>query len=124
MALALAVLPAFAEEKNPDRNAYFGETHLHTSWSADAWVFGDRLTTPADAYKYMKGQPIKAPAGFDIKIDTPLDFGGVTDHSEYVGVVALANDPNSPISKVPAAQPLIVRNNTPEEASRVYLAAV
>lgn len=115
---------AFAQEKNPDRNAYFGETHLHTSWSADAWLFGDRLTTPADAYKYMKGQPIKHPAGFEIKIDTPLDFGGVTDHSEYIGVIALANDPSSPISKVAAAQPLILRNNTPEEGNRVYLEAV
>ena len=122
--LVFKVAAAQAQEKNPDKNAYFGETHLHTSWSADAWVFGDRLTTPADAYKYMKGQSIKAPAGFDINIGTPLDFGGVTDHSEYVGVIALANDPSSSISKVPAAQPLIVRNNSAEEASRVYLAAV
>jgi Protein of unknown function (DUF3604) len=122
--LVFTGVAAEAQEKNPDRNAYFGETHLHTSWSGDAWLLGDRLTTPADAYKYMKGQPIKSPAGNDIKIDTPLDFAGVTDHSEYAGVVALANDPNSPISKVPAAQALILRNNTPEEESRVYLAAV
>ena len=72
---------------NPLRDAYFGETHVHTSWSLDAWIFGDRETGPGDAYKYFKGETIKAPLGYDIKIDTPLDFAGVTDHSEYVGVV-------------------------------------
>jgi hypothetical protein len=96
------------------RDAYFGETHVHTSYSADAWLFGDRLTTPGDAYKYFKGETIKAPLGYDIKIDTPLDFASVTDHSEYVGVIKLANDPSSPIGKVPAAQPLILRSDTPE----------
>src|SRR5262252_11037301 len=98
---------AFAQEKNPDRNAYFGETHVHTSWSLDAWLGGDRLTDPGDAYKYFKGELIKHPLGYDVKIDTPLDFAGVTDHSEYVGVIKLANDPSSPVSKIPAAQGLI-----------------
>ena len=104
---------------NPLRNAYFGETHVHTSWSLDAWTFGDRETGPGDAYKYFKGETIKAPLGYDVRIDTPLDFAGVTDHSEYVGVVKEANDPSSPISKLPAAQPLILKNNSPEEAQRV-----
>jgi hypothetical protein len=37
---------ALAQEKNPERNAYFGETHIHTSWSVDAWVMGNRITGP------------------------------------------------------------------------------
>ena len=78
---------------NPDRDAYFGETHVHTSWSLDAWLLGNRTTGPADAYKYFKGEPIKHPAGYDVKIVTPLDWAGVTDHSE--GVIKYANDPNS-----------------------------
>lgn len=73
-------------EKNPDREAYFGETHLHTGWSLDAWVFGNRITGPDDAYKYAQGETIKHPLGYDIHIETPLDFMGVTDHSEYVGL--------------------------------------
>src|SRR5512135_2562396 len=84
--------PALAEP-NPDRDAYFGEEHIHTSWSVDAWLMGNRLTGPDDALKYAQGQTIKHPMGYDIKIDTPLDFMGVTDHSEYVGVTKEANTP-------------------------------
>ena len=106
--------PAVAQ-KNPDRNAYFGETHVHTSWSLDAFALGNLVTTPADAYKYFKGEPIKHPLGYDVKIDTPLDWAGVTDHSEYAGVVNMANEPGSPVSKLPAAQPLILKARTKEE---------
>ena len=111
-------------QSNPLRNAYFGETHVHTSWSADAWMFGNRITDPREAYKYFKGGAIKHPLGYDIKIDTPLDFAGVTDHSEYIGVIKLVNDPSSPISKIPAAQPLILKNDSVEAANEVYLYAL
>lgn len=46
-----AAPPALAQEKNPDRNAYFGETHIHTSWSVDAWVIGNHITGPNEALK-------------------------------------------------------------------------
>ena len=94
-AFHLSTLPSQAEP-NPERNAYFGETHIHTSWSVDAWLMGNRLTGPDDALKYAQGQTIKHPLGYDIKIDTPLDFMGVTDHSEYVGVTKEANTPDRP----------------------------
>lgn len=117
-----AGLPAFAA--NPERDAYFGETHVHTSWSLDAFAIGNVLTNPGDAYKYFKGQPIKHPLGYDVKIDTPLDWAGVTDHSEYAGVVNLANEPGSAVSKLPAAQPLILKARTKEEMERVALYAI
>ncbi len=108
-------------EKNPDRNAYFGEEHIHTSWSVDAWVMGNRITGPDDALKYAQGQTIKHPMGYDIKIDTPLDFMGVTDHSEYVGVTKQANTPGSYVSTLPAAQPMIMKDpNSTEEQNRVF----
>ena len=95
MAAVLAIAPALAQEKNPERNAYFGQTHQHTSWSPDAYIFGNTVTGPEEAYQYSIGLPIKHPAGFMVQIRTPLDFEGVTDHAEYVGVMRLANDPNS-----------------------------
>ncbi len=90
----------------------------------DAFAIGNTLTTPGDAYKYFKGQPIKHPLGYEVKIDTPLDWAGVTDHSEYAGVVQLANDPKSPVSKIPQAQPLILKARTKEEMERVALYAI
>src|SRR4029453_19474183 len=123
-AVALMVLctPALAHQKNPERNAYFGETHLHTSWSADAWLFGNQITGPADAYKYAKGETIKHPLGYNIKIESPMDFMGVTDHSEYVGVTKMANTPGSAISKMPEAQPMILHDpNSEEEQNKVFL---
>jgi Protein of unknown function (DUF3604) len=100
---------AFAQGP-PQREAFFGQTHSHTSWSLDAYIIGNHLTGPEEAYKFSLGQPIKHPAGFDVKLRRPLDFHGVTDHSEYVGMIRLANDPTSPVSKLPIAQRLQVRS--------------
>ncbi len=109
MVWLMASLPMAALAQAPaDRQAFFGEQHVHTSWSFDAYIFGNHFTGPADAYKYAKGEPIKHPLGYDIQITTPLDWMGVTDHSEYAGVVRLANDPSSSISKLPIAQQLVV----------------
>jgi len=114
--------PVVVAEEAPQRNAYFGETHLHTSWSLDAWLFGNRKTGPEGAYKYAKGQTIKHPLGYDIKITTPLDFMGVTDHSEYVGLTMEANTPGSAISKMPEAQPLIIKDpNNKEEVEKAFV---
>ncbi|MBS0321756.1 MAG: DUF3604 domain-containing protein [Proteobacteria bacterium] len=122
-AVAVAICALFGAgahaEGNPLRDAYFGETHVHTSWSFDAYIFGNHLTGPADAYDYAKGKTIKHPLGYDIKIDTPLDWMGVTDHSEYAGVVRLSNDPTSTLSKLPIAKELLVKQ--PSDIQRIYL---
>ena len=110
---------AAAQGDPASREAFFGETHLHTSWSMDAWLFGNRATGPADAYKYAKGETIKHPLGYDITITTPLDFMGVTDHSEYVGVTKQANTPGSYTSKLPEVQGLIITD--PDGNGLVYL---
>lgn len=108
--LVVAATPAAAQE----RHAYFGQTHQHTSWSLDAYIIGNTVTGPAEAYQYSMGQTIKHPAGYDVQIRTPLDFQGVTDHAEYVGVVRLANDPTSSISKLPVAAKLkVTKDNGP-----------
>src|SRR5512143_833626 len=123
-AMVLAGAAFAAEDKpksNPERDAYFGETHLHTSWSVDAWVIGNRLTGPDEALKYAQGETIKHPLGYDIRIDTPLDWMGVTDHSEYVGVTKAANTPGSYVSKLPEAQALILKDpNNQDEVQKTF----
>ena len=75
--------PAPVVDSNPLRNAYFGETHLHTAYSLDAYIGGARLT-PADAYRFAKGEAVEA-LGQGNRISKPLDFAAVTDHAEYLG---------------------------------------
>jgi Protein of unknown function (DUF3604) len=104
---------------NPERNVYFGQTHVHTSWSFDAYVFGNTVTGPEDAYKYALGQPIKHPGGYMVQLKRPLDFQAVTDHAEYVGTVRLANDPSSELSKLPIADKLKVHSQ--EDIQKIYL---
>ncbi len=115
---ALAVSPTFAQG-NPERNVYFGQTHVHTSWSFDAYVFGNTVTGPEEAYKYALGQPIKHPGGYTVQLKRPLDFQAVTDHAEYVGTVRLANDPGSELSKLPIADKLKVRSQ--DDIQKIYL---
>lgn len=77
--------PAVAEPAS--RSPYFGDLHVHTLYSFDAFLFGTRAT-PDDAYRYAEGEAIKHPAGFDVQLDRPLDFYAVTDHAAFLGNVA------------------------------------
>ena len=98
-----------------ERNAYFGDLHVHTRYSYDAFVFGTRAG-PDEAYEYAKGNAIKHPAGFDLKLDRPLDFQGVADHANYLGMLVAMNDPDSPAYGHPAAE--TVRNGGETQAER------
>lgn len=117
VALGLTAAPALAQG-SPQREAFFGQTHVHTSWSLDAYIIGNTLNGPEEAYKYATGEPVKHPAGQMVQITRPLDFQGVTDHSEYAGMMSLANDPSSPISKLPIAEKLKAR--TPQEVAATF----
>ena len=72
-----------AVKKNPLKDAYFGETHLHTSYSLDAFIGGARLS-PDDAYRFAKGEKVTL-SGREHNIGKPLDFAAVTDHAEFIG---------------------------------------
>ena len=58
---------------NPNKNAYFGDLHIHTSNSFDAYTFGS-LSDPEMAYRYAQGESIPHPKGYDIQLRRPLDF--------------------------------------------------
>ncbi|HEY7642765.1 MAG TPA: DUF3604 domain-containing protein [Steroidobacteraceae bacterium] len=91
---------------NRERNAYFGDLHVHTKLSFDAYIFNVRAT-PDDAYRYAKGEALRHPGGYDVRLSgPPLDFLTVTDHSEYLGIVPAMNDPQHPLSKIPYAPDL------------------
>ncbi len=92
-------------EANPQRNAYFGDLHVHTAFSFDAFAFGT-VAGPDDAYRCAKGEAIEHPAGFSVQLRQPLDFYAVTDHAEFLGVVPAAADTSTEISKLEIYEPL------------------
>ncbi|HET9334149.1 MAG TPA: DUF3604 domain-containing protein [Gemmatimonadota bacterium] len=74
--------------RNFPTRPYWGDTHLHTSFSMDAGAFGARLT-PRDAYLFAKGREITASSGQRVKLSRPLDFLVVADHSDGFGFFPL-----------------------------------
>tara|TARA_B110000483_G_scaffold194960_1_gene232459 strand:+ start:554 stop:2557 length:2004 start_codon:yes stop_codon:yes gene_type:complete len=89
-------------QQSAARVPLFGDLHVHTTYSFDAYIFGT-LATPDDAYEFAKGKPIKHPAGFDVSLDRPLDFYGVTDHGTFLGQVAEAATPGNPYYDSPSS---------------------
>ena len=79
---------------NTEKNVYFGDLHVHTKHSFDAYIFGT-TATPDDAYVYAKGNSIKHPLGYDMQLREPLDFYAVTDHGFLLGSVEDWADPNN-----------------------------
>ena len=88
--------------KSAQRVPLFGDLHVHTTYSFDAYIFGT-LATPDDAYEFAKGKSIKHPAGFDVSLDRPLDFYGVTDHGTFLGHVEEAATPGTPYYEAPSS---------------------
>jgi hypothetical protein len=68
----------------PNR-VYFGDTHLHTSYSTDAGMIGNTLG-PEEAYRFARGEQVTSSTGLPAKLGRPLDFLVVTDHAENLGL--------------------------------------
>ena len=84
---------------NPLKNVYFGEQHMHTRNSFDAFTIGVRQTWE-EAYRYGRGEEVTlSTTGEKIQRRTPYDFVAITDHSEYYGVLKDLVDPKSPLSQ-------------------------
>ena len=98
---ALAQAPRIIKV-NPLRDAYYGDLHLHTSYSFDAYLNGTGID-PDQAYQFAKGEVVRY-LGEPVQRREPLDFLAVTDHSENIGVLRGLGDPRSAISESAVAR--------------------
>jgi hypothetical protein len=143
LAIIAVAAPAFAQDgrsigepgrtdkpsknANPLKNVYFGEQHIHTENSPDAFAVATRGSW-ADVYDYALGKEIKlSTTGQTIQKRTPYDFVGITDHSEYYGVMPGLIDPKNPLSKSDFAKKLQDPNakmNDPTSAISIILKSI
>lgn len=91
------VSPAMQAEHCPDykagvKNLYWGDLHVHTAYSLDAYGYGT-VATPADAYRFAKGAPLELPDGRSMQLARPLDFTAVTDHAEWFDLLYICTHP-------------------------------
>ena len=93
---AAAARQTQSTETNPSRNAYFGDLHVHTSWSLDSYIMGANRDDPTVAYRYGRGERIARPDGSVVRLRVPLDFMAVTDHDGTLGEVHLCEDEADP----------------------------
>jgi len=128
-----AAAPEEAPAVTPDqRRVFFGELHLHTSLSTDAWTYGTKLL-PADAYRFGRGDTVMVPAsqvskeqgrgdGKDVpaRRSWALDFMAVTDHSESLGTMLPLDDPSSAFANSEAGKRILAN---PPIAQTIAVAA-
>ena len=81
------VYSPYANSSDPDRQLYWGDTHVHTAVSMDAGAYGNRLGL-ADAYRFALGEQVTASLGQPIRLSRPLDFLIIADHSDNMGFFA------------------------------------
>ena len=102
--------------RNFPTRPFFGDTHLHTSFSMDAGAFGCRLG-PRDAYRFAKGEEITASSGQRVKLSRPLDFLVVADHSDGMGFFPLTRR-RRPRGPGRPARPQVVRHDPVRQGRR------
>ncbi len=100
-----AAAPASGQEaapvEPPTKTLLFGDLHVHSSWSFDAFA-AQVVGTPQDAYRYARGEAIAHHGGEPIQLaGPPLDFMALTEHAEYLGVSLAASDPDHVLRRQP-----------------------
>ena len=110
--------------KNPLKNVYFGEEHMHTRNSFDAFTVGVTMTWD-DAYRFARGEKVKlSTTGEEFQKRTPYDFVAITDHSEYYGVLKELVNPDNELSKSDFAQQLQKARTDPAAAKGAVSALI
>ena len=81
----------------PDK-VFFGDTHLHTSYSTDAGMFGNTLG-PDEAYRFAKGETVTSSTGVRARLLRPLDWLVVADHAENIGLSPMIAESDADLLK-------------------------
>ncbi len=102
---------------NPLNNVYFGEQHLYTQDSPDAFAMGTRNTID-DAYNFCKGKAIKKSTGGMVQKKTPYDWCAVTDHAGLLGLLPFTLDASSPLSKTEIAT--LIQSGKPTDMDKAF----
>jgi len=85
-------------DSNFAEGVYWGDTHLHTSYSTDAGMMGNTLG-PEEAYRFALGEEVVASHGKRVRLIRPLDFLVVADHAENLGLAPFIAESNPELLK-------------------------
>jgi hypothetical protein len=108
----------------PNR-VYFGDTHLHTAYSADAGMVG-AIVGPEEAYRFARGEEVMSNSGLPVKLERPLDFLVIADHAENLGLAPMiaASDPGLLKSEWGKTVHDLVKAGKGPDAFNMWLAAM
>ena len=108
-------------EKNYPNRVFFGDTHLHTSYSTDAGMIGNRLG-PAEAYRFARGETVTSSTGLPVQLQRPLDFLVVSDHAENLGLAPMIAEDNPALLSDPWGKSVrdLVKIGTIEASVQAY----
>ena len=113
----------FVDQHGASR-VFWGDTHLHTSFSVDAGFFGNTLT-PEDAYRFARGEEVTSSSGLRVKLIRPLDFVVIADHAEYFGLADLLASGDPAILADPQANHWYkLRRGSQEEGMQAFYEVV
>jgi hypothetical protein len=112
-----------AVDRNYPSQLYWGDTHLHTNLSVDAYTLGNRALSPADAYRLARGETVVAHNGMEVRLSRPLDFLVVADHSENMGVMTALAAGDSALNETNAGKRLqaAMKNGSLQQNPFVYV---
>jgi len=113
----------YPEQNFPSR-VFFGDTHLHTSYSTDAGMIGNTLG-PEEAYRFARGETVTSSTGLPARLQRPLDFLVVADHAESIGAAPAIARKDPIILETEFGRQLVefVKNGQPDKAYDLWLKA-